>query len=276
MNQAALRLVVCVKPVNRQAAELTADRGDKVALEAALRLREALRAAPGSSAGDTLATITVLMMGPPAAESVARQCLALGADEAYLLCDRVLAGSDAQATARALAAAIRHLGGPGGFDLILTGVASSDGGTGQVGPAVATLLGIDFVNRAAELAFSGAPGHEHAAGAGLGLRAGTVGGPVEASFPVLATVARAAYTPRQTTMLGIVQARSRPLTYLDCAAVGLDSATVGQRGSATWVSRLVPHETGRRAEMIGGAVAEQAEAVAALLRSKRLPPGGHR
>lgn len=248
-----LGILVCVKPVNRQAAKLAADKGDRVALEAALRLKEQIRSRAG---------VSVLLMGPPAAESVARQCLAAGADEAWLLTDRALAGSDAQATARALAAAIRYLDGraardshpaPVGpavpADLVLTGVASSDGGTGQVGPAVATLLGIGLV--------AGAGGRELEA-----LAAG-------AGSPALVTVARTACAPRPSTMLGIVQARSRPLRLLDCATIGLDPATVGENGSATRVSRLVPLEAGSRAKMIGGGPPDQARALVELLRAGR-------
>ena len=55
--------------------------------------------------------------------------------------DRAFAGSDTLATARALAAAIRHTGP---YDLILCGLNSLDADTGQVPPQIAELLDLPF------------------------------------------------------------------------------------------------------------------------------------
>lgn len=100
---------------------------DAYAVEEALRLREKL-------GGE----ITALSMGVPAAQRMLRDVLALGVDRAVLLTDRAFAGSDTLATATALSAAVRHLGGAG---LILCGRMASDGDTAQVGPMLATMLG---------------------------------------------------------------------------------------------------------------------------------------
>ena len=75
---------------------------DAYAVEEALRLREKL-------GGE----ITALSMGVPAAQRMLRDVLALGVDRAVLLTDRAFAGSDTLATATALSAAVRHLGGAG-------------------------------------------------------------------------------------------------------------------------------------------------------------------
>ena len=56
---------------------------DKNALEAALRLKESHNA-----------TVTVITMGPPAAEAILRESFAMGADEAYLITDALYAGAD--------------------------------------------------------------------------------------------------------------------------------------------------------------------------------------
>ena len=79
-------------------------------------------------------------MGPPQAEEALREALALGADEAILLCDRAFAGSDTWATALTLAEAIRAV--EDDFDLILVGKQAIDGDTAQVGPELAEILGI--------------------------------------------------------------------------------------------------------------------------------------
>ena len=70
---------------------------DQNALEAALALKDA----------DKDVKITLLSMGPDQAKDVLREGLAMGADDAYLLSDRKLGGSDTLATGYALAQAIK-------------------------------------------------------------------------------------------------------------------------------------------------------------------------
>jgi electron transfer flavoprotein beta subunit len=109
---------------------------DKAGLEQALRLRE-------SVGGD----VTVLSMGPPQAEVMLREALAMGADRAILLSGRAFAGSDTLATSSALAAAIRKLD----YDLIITGRQAIDGDTAQVGPQIAEHLDIPNVSYAEQV-----------------------------------------------------------------------------------------------------------------------------
>ena len=101
---------------------------DLNAVTAAIKLKNAISG-----------TVDVFTMGPPAAEKALITCLAMGADEAYLLTDYAFSGSDSLGTAKVLATAIRHTDE---YDLILCGDASSDGATGQVGPMLAELLKI--------------------------------------------------------------------------------------------------------------------------------------
>ncbi|GAB1640172.1 electron transfer flavoprotein subunit beta/FixA family protein [Krasilnikovia sp. MM14-A1259] len=82
--------------------------------------------------------ITAVTMGPAAAVGALRKALILGADDALHLVDDRLRGSHALATARVLAAAVRRLG----FDLVLSGAASSDAAMSAVPPMVAELLGV--------------------------------------------------------------------------------------------------------------------------------------
>jgi len=248
--------------VNREGLTLVPNRNDKVALETALRLRE--------QAGGGV--VTAVLMGPPQAETVARECLAFGADEAWLLSDRALAGSDALATARTLAAAVRRRGR---VDLILTGVESSDGGTGQVGPTLATLLGLYHLTAASAVRLTG--NGATAATGGLGFEVvieDAAGTTFEAEAPLLVTMARTACRPRTVTMMGIVKARSRPLVTLDCRALGVDPAQVGEAGSPTRVSRLLPYKVEKKAEMLSGDLEEQARGLARLLMDKGCLGGG--
>ncbi len=91
---------------------------------------------------------TVVTLGPPSAEDVLREALAYGADDAVLVSDPVLAGSDTLVTAQALAALLEVEGRP---DLVLVGRSSLDAETGQVGPQIAELLDLPFAGAVREL-----------------------------------------------------------------------------------------------------------------------------
>ena len=86
--------------------------------------------------------ITVVTMGPPQAKDLLIECLAMGADDAVLLSDRALGGSDTWATSNAIAAAIGKIGA---YNLIFAGRQAIDGDTAQVGPQIAEKLGIPQV-----------------------------------------------------------------------------------------------------------------------------------
>ena len=93
---------------------------DAYALEVAARLKE-------KNSGST---VTIVSMGPPQAETALRECLAVGADKAYLVSDRAFGGSDTLATSYTLSTVVKKLGG---FDIIFCGKQAIDGDTGQVG-----------------------------------------------------------------------------------------------------------------------------------------------
>jgi electron transfer flavoprotein alpha subunit len=103
-------------------------------------------------AQETGGSCTILTLGPPAAEDSLREAIAWGADRGVLVTDPAFAGSDTLATARALAAALTHLGP---FDLILVGRNSVDADTGQVGPTIAELLSLPFLGGVRRLEISG-------------------------------------------------------------------------------------------------------------------------
>ena len=138
-------IVVCVKQVVDTEAEKRLDPGtwcldrsvncilnpyDEYAVEEALLIKEA-------AGGE----VPVLCLGPVDATDAVRKALAMGADDAVLVTDPALAGSDAQATAAVLAAAIRTVV----CDLAIFGLRSTDGETGAVPAAVAELLGLPLL-----------------------------------------------------------------------------------------------------------------------------------
>jgi len=123
--------------VNRAALPAIFNPEDLNALEAALRLKDAVE---GSS-------VHILTMGPQRAADIIRDAMFRGADGGYLLSDRKFAGSDTLATSYALSCALRRIAP----DLIVAGRQAIDGDTAQVGPQVAEKLGLPQVTYAEEV-----------------------------------------------------------------------------------------------------------------------------
>lgn len=113
---------------------------DKAGLEAALVLKDKLGA-----------KVTALSMGPPQADEILREAMAMGADDAYLVTDRAFGGSDTWATSSILASALKKIP----YNLIITGRQAIDGDTAQVGPQISEHLGIPNVSYAQAIEVEG-------------------------------------------------------------------------------------------------------------------------
>lgn len=184
--------------------EGTLDPGDEYAVEAALQLAEA-------GTGE----VTVVSMGPAGAVSAIRRALSMGAHRAVLISDDALRGSDVLATARVLAAAI----GRAPFDLVLTGVESTDGYTGTLPMTVAELLDLPAATFARKLDI---------VGDGLRVERQTEAGydVVACPLPALVTVTAGATDPRYPTLKGIMGAKQKPLEQLSLADLNLTATDV--------------------------------------------------
>lgn len=125
------------KTVDRSKATNEINPSDKNALEMALQIKEKYGG-----------KVIILSMGPQFWDQFIFMSIAMGADDAVLISDRALGGSDAFATSKALAAAIKKIGN---YSLIITGEESSDGSTGQVPPGIAEWLGIPVVTYVSQL-----------------------------------------------------------------------------------------------------------------------------
>ena len=120
-----------------------------------------------------------MTMGPPQAEEALRECLALGADRAIHLSDRVFAVADTIGTSRTLALAIRKEGA----DVVLCGRKALDSETWQVPPQVAAFLGWPHVTNVSAI--------EHSAGSLRLTRETDFGEEVfEAPLPLVVSIGR--------------------------------------------------------------------------------------
>jgi electron transfer flavoprotein alpha/beta subunit len=190
---------------------------DKNAVEAAIQLKEKHKA-----------EVTVLTMGPPQAETVLREALAMGADNAYLLCDFKFAGSDTWATANALGAAVKHIGK---FDIILCGRQAIDGDTAQVGPQLAENLDIPQITYVEKLEINNNKVTAHRA-----LEDGYE--VVEVDLPVLLTATKELNEPRYVTLNGIKNAyRNKEIKTLTAADIKIKDEEVGLKASPTNVKK---------------------------------------
>jgi len=105
----------------------------------------------GADQGETGRKGHRALHGPPQAQQVLRDAIAVGADEGILLSDKAFAGADTLATSYTLSQAIRKMGK---IDLILCGKQAIDGDTAQVGPGIAAFLDIPqivFVKKIREI-----------------------------------------------------------------------------------------------------------------------------
>jgi electron transfer flavoprotein beta subunit len=244
-----VRIVVCVKYVPDAQAQRrftesdhTVDRAavdgllselDEYAVEEALKLAEA---------GDRAdSTVIVLTVGPEQAVDAVRKSLQMGADEAVHVLDDGLHGSDAPATAKVLAAAIGKLE----YDLVLTGMASTDAGMSVVPAMLAEYLGLPQVTFAGELTVEGS-------GAGATVRIvrdGEVNAEViESRLPALVSVTDQINDPRYPSFKGIMAAKKKPSQTWSLADLGLDAAEVGLANAWTAVTTVVarpPRQAGQ-------------------------------
>jgi electron transfer flavoprotein alpha subunit len=201
-----------------------------------------------------------ITMGPPSAEEVLREALACGADEAVLLSDPQLAGSDTLVTARALSIALRRLGP---FDAVLVGQYSVDATTGQVGPQVAEFLDLPFVGAIRELELSEA----RDSGSAVCL---LEDGAVRAAFtlPAVLSCAERLCAPAKADKESVAKidvARVRRLSVDD-----LGPGEWGALGSPTVVGDVRGLEVRRERQLWGGDLEEQVTAAVAAIADKGL------
>lgn len=228
---------------------------DRNALEAAIVIRDGVLAEGGES------SITVLSMAPDFSRDKMVECLAMGADEAYMLSDRAFGGADTYATSYVLAEGIRKIAAEKGsdFDLILAGNESADGATSHVPVQVAEWLGITHISRICSIEAEGDI-----------LRA------VKRSEDVLLTfegkgqavlaVTRDINKPRLINAMGIVKARKKPLTIWSNEDLKLDESRIGLAGSPTRPGELITPDLGRAGQpLVAEADASAEDAAKAIL-----------
>jgi electron transfer flavoprotein beta subunit len=257
-----VNIVVCVKYVpdaqgdrgfepdnttDREAVDGLLSELDEYAVEEALTIVEA---------GD--GEVTVLTMGPDDAAAALKKSLQMGAHKGVLVSDEAIAGSDAVATSLVLAEAIKKLGP---VDLVLTGLASTDGSMSVVPAMLAERLGLPQVTFASELTVEGSTVR-------IRRDSETASETVESSLPAVVSVTDQINEPRYPSFKGIMAAKKKPVETWSLADLGVDPSQVGL--AAAWSK--VEQVTARPPRAAGQVVTDEGEggkALAEFLASRK-------
>ncbi|MFF6928437.1 electron transfer flavoprotein subunit beta/FixA family protein [Streptomyces californicus] len=225
----SLRIVVCVKYVpdatgdRRFADDLTLDRDDVDGLLSELdeyAVEQALQIADGADDAE----ITVVTVGPEDARDALRKALSMGADKAVHVEDDDLHGTDVMGTSLVLAKAVEKAG----YDLVVCGMASTDGVMGVLPALLAERLGVPQVTLLSEVAVQD--------GVVSGRRDGdTASERLEASLPAVVSVTDQSGEARYPSFKGIMAAKKKPVESLDLEDLGLEAEEVGLAGAWTAV-----------------------------------------
>jgi len=236
-DSAQIRVHPVTNTIMRQGVPAIVNPYDLYSLEEALRLKDQFGA-----------RVTVLSMGPPQADAALRKAISFGADEAILVTDRAVAGSDTLATSYALASAIRQIQKDMPVDMVFAGKQTIDGDTAQVGPGIAKRLNMQLLTYVSKVE-------------SLDLEAGKIvvqrraeGGVqvLQTALPCLVTMLEGTNEMRFATMHNMFRAARYPLKIWDKDAAGIeDVAKIGLKGSPTIVSKVfAPTPKSVKAEII--------------------------
>ncbi len=249
-----MRIIVCVKQIfdldqvrmNRETREpvlqnlpMVIGQIEKNALEEAVKIKET---------GQTT-EIVVLSAGWPIVDDVVLECLARGGDKAIYVADPGLERVDAQTVAMLLAKAIRKIGS---YDLILLGEGSTDDNSGQVGPALAEILGLPLAAYARQVQINGNRARVTESLEGSYET-------VEAALPLVITVTAEINEPRIPSIIEVMDASSKPQEKWSLADIGLSANDINNRTSLKILANRYPEQTRKGIMLRGDSLEKTAE-----------------
>jgi electron transfer flavoprotein beta subunit len=203
-DSVAVHLKQGTQKVNLEGITAVVNAFDTYALEMAVRLKEAVGG-----------TVTVVTIGGEETKSAVKDCLAVGADQGFLVSDPSFAGADMLGKSRILAAAAKYLEKVSGkpFDIIFCGREATDHANGQVGCQLAETLGVGIVTDLVDI---------EKTKAGVCCRKQTEEGylRIESPCPCVVTVSKPAYDPRYPTIKSKLAARRMSIPVLTLEQLG--------------------------------------------------------
>jgi len=265
-----MKCIVCVKQVpdtsgvvavkedgtmDRAAMATITNHDDLAAVEAALQLKDA-----------TGCEVVVVSMGPPPAEGMLRELLAMGADRAVLISAREFGGSDTYATSQIIAAAINKIG-VDKDDIVFCGRQAIDGDTAQVGPQIAEKLHLPQVSYAADVKVEG-----NAVTVKRLLEDGYM--MLKVQTPCLITCVKELNTPRYMSVSGIMECYQKPLEIFNYETLKdeplIEPDTIGLKGSPTNVYKSFSPPVKGAGMMLEGADKATVDQLVGILDGKHI------
>ncbi|HET7306125.1 MAG TPA: electron transfer flavoprotein subunit beta/FixA family protein, partial [Segeticoccus sp.] len=184
--------------------------------------------------------VTVLTVGPEQAADALKKALQMGADQGVHVLDDAIHGSDAVATSLVLAEAIRKVGE---VDLVLTGLASTDGSMSVVPAMLAERLGLPQATFASELGVTD--------GTVTIRRDGDVASEtIQAQLPAVVSVTDQINEPRYPSFKGIMAAKKKPVETWSLADLGVDAGQVGLAAAWTTVESIDKRPPREKGEVV--------------------------
>lgn len=230
---------------------------DRNAIELALTLKEKHNT-----------EVIVLSMGPPQAEEILREAIAMGADKGYLLTDKAFAGADTLATSYTLALAIKKIifdSDPEEKYLVICGAQAIDGDTGQVPPELAEELGIPQVAYVLNVELN-----EDKIVAERKFRAVEIV-VIETKLPAVISVLNDINKPRYPSMTGILKAHDNStIVNFDADALNADRSKIGLNGSNTEVWKIFSPERKGDHIILKGTLEEIAQTLCQNLKKDKV------
>jgi electron transfer flavoprotein beta subunit len=244
-----MNIVVCVKHVPDATAERTFNDSDNTVDRAGVdgllseldeyAVEQALQAVEKAGDGE----ITVLTVGPEAAVDAVRKGLQMGAHKGVHVVDDAIHGSDSVATSLVLSKAIEKIGADSegaGWDLVVCGMASTDGSMSVVPAMLAERLDVPQVTMGSEVTVDGSRVTIRRDG-----DAATE--TIEGETPLVLSVTDQSGEARYPSFKGIMAAKKKPMETWSLSDLGVDAGEVGLDAAWTKVDSFEarpPREAG--------------------------------
>ncbi|WP_232524721.1 electron transfer flavoprotein subunit beta/FixA family protein [Nocardioides mangrovicus] len=224
---------------------------DEYAVEQALQLKE-------KREGEDV-EITALCVGPASAEEAVRKALQMGADKGVLVADDAIAGSDAVGTSAVLAGAVQHIGG---VDVIMCGMASTDGAMSVVPAMLAERLDLPQVTLASKVESQGDQFRIQRDG-------DTSTEVIGATAPLVLSVTDQSGEARYPSFKGIMAAKKKPLETWSLSDIGVDAGDLGLSAAWSEVADTEARPPRSQGEIVTDEDGSGAEALVGFLASKK-------
>jgi len=259
-----MNIVVCVKYVPDATADQRFESDntvDRVAVDGLLSeldeyaVEQALQIAEKNEGSE----VTAVCIGPVQAEAAVRKALQMGADKGIHVLDDAIAGSDAVATSLILAEAVKKAGQ---VDIVVTGMASTDGGMSVVPAMLAERLGLPQVTFASVVETQGDQIRAKRDG-------DTATEIIGATLPVVLSVTDQTGEARYPSFKGIMAAKKKPVETVSLGDLGVDAGQVGLSVAWTAVEATTARPPRTAGEIVTDADGSGASALAGFLASKK-------